>query len=158
MTREKHIKIINLILIIIWMLTVFMFSNENGDKSQSTSKIVTKAIIRIFTYNQNLTQDETTKLIENTDYIVRKLAHFSIYALGGVLIFNYINTFKGKANKKIVISIVIGVLYAMLDEFHQYFISGRSAQVLDICIDSLGVITGVSLIYIIKKFKKPLNN
>lgn len=158
MTREKYIKIINLILIIIWMLTVFIFSNENGAKSQSTSRIVTKTIVKIFTCNQNLTQDETTKLIENTDYIVRKLAHFSIYILGGILILNYINTFKGKANKKIVISIIIGVLYAMLDEFHQYFISGRSAQVLDICIDSLGVITGVSLINIIEKFRRPLNN
>ncbi len=153
MTKEKYKKIIYVILIIIWMLTVFMFSNQNGDKSQSTSKMVTKIIVQIFTQNQNLTEEQTTKLVEDADYVVRKLAHFSIYALGGLLIYSYINTFNLKNNKKIIISIIIGVLYATFDEFHQYFVDDRSAQILDVGIDSLGILTGTTLLHIIKDKK-----
>ena len=155
MTKEKFKQIIYLALIIIWMLTVFLFSNENGNDSQNTSKFVTEKIVQILTFNQNITEEQELALVENTDHIIRKLAHFSIYALGGILIYNYIDTFNIKKNRKIVASIAIGILYAAFDEFHQYFVSGRSAQILDVCIDSLGVIIGVIFIYLIKK---PLNN
>lgn len=151
MSKEKLKQSIYLILIIIWMLTVFMFSNQNGGTSQGISRKVTTTIVRIVTQNQNLTDEQTNKIVENTDYLVRKLAHFSIYAVGGILIYNYINTFNIENKKKIIISISIGVIYAIFDELHQYFIAGRSARILDVCIDSLGVITGTILIKFTKK-------
>ena len=154
MSKQKINKIIYLALIIIWMLTVYMFSNENGNESQNTSRSVTKTIVKIITYNQNLTEEQELTLIENTDYVVRKLAHFSIYLLGGILIYNYINTFNLKGNKKIIISVIIGVLYATFDEFHQYFVAGRSGRIIDVFIDSSGVITGITLIYLVKKINK----
>lgn len=152
MSKEKLKKLIYLALIIIWMLTVFMFSHQKGEESQKTSNSITKVIVQILTHNQNITEAEQLALIEKTDYIVRKLAHFSIYLLGGILIYNYIKTFDLKTNKKIIISIMIGVLYATFDEFHQYFVAERSAQILDVCIDSLGIITGVILISLTKKW------
>lgn len=151
MTKENFKQIIYLALIIIWMLTIFLFSNENGDDSQKTSRSITEKIVKVLTYNQNITQEQELALMENTDYIVRKFAHFSIYVLGGILIYNYINTLNLKANRKIIVSIIIGVLYASFDELHQYFVADRSAQMLDVCIDSLGVITGVIFIYLIKR-------
>lgn len=152
MSKEKCKKIIYLALIIVWMLTVFLFSNQNGNESQKTSKSVTEIIVKILTYNQNITESKRLNLIDSTDYIVRKLAHFSIYLLGGILIYNYINTFDLKLNKKIIISIGIGMLYATFDETHQYFVSERSTQILDVCIDSLGIAVGVMLISRIKKW------
>ena len=152
MSKEKLNKIIYLALIIIWMLTVFMFSNENGNESQNTSRNITKTIVKIITYNQKLTEEQELALIENTDYAVRKLAHFSIYLLGGILIYNYINTYNLESNKVIIIAIIIGGSYATFDEFHQYFVEGRSARIFDVCIDSLGIITGVILISLIKKW------
>ena len=150
MAKEKFKKVLYLSLIIIWMLTVFMFSNQDGGESQRTSKFLTGKIVQILTFNQNITEEQEIIWIEKTDYIVRKLAHFSIYTLGGILIYNYINTFNIKHNRKIVITIIIGALYASFDEFHQYFVSDRSAQVLDVCIDSLGVIAGGTLTYLTK--------
>lgn len=152
MSKEKCKKIIYFALIIVWMLTVFLFSNQNGNESQKTSKSVTEIIVKILTYNQNITESKRLNLIDNTDYIVRKLAHFSIYLLGGLLIYNYINTFDLKLNKKIVISIGIGGLYATFDETHQYFVPERSARILDVCIDSLGIAIGVMLMFWIKKW------
>ena len=154
MSKEKYKQIISLILIIIWMITVFMFSNQNGEESQKTSNTVTKVIVSILTYNQDITEEQELKSIENLDFVIRKLAHYSIYLLGGILIWGYINTFDIAIKKKIIISIIIGAAYATFDELHQYFIANRSAKIFDICIDSLGVITGVALMQI-KVRRKP---
>lgn len=154
MSKEKYKQIISLILIIIWMITVFMFSNQNGDESQKTSNTVTKVIVRILTFNQEITEEQELKSIEDLDFVIRKLAHYSIYLLGGILIWGYINTFDIAIKKKIIISIIIGVAYATFDELHQYFIANRSAKIFDVCIDSLGVITGVAIMQI-KVRKKP---
>ena len=40
---------------------------------------------------------------------------------------------------------IMATLYAVLDEWHQTFVSGRSGQLRDICIDSAGALTGVFL-------------
>lgn len=153
MSKEKYKQIINLILLIIWMLTIFMFSNQNGSESQKTSNSVTRVIVRILNYGQSMTEEQELKSIENLDYIIRKLAHYSIYLLGGILIWGYINTFDIETKKKIIISIMIGALYATFDELHQYFVANRSAKILDVCIDSLGVATGVALVYFKQKTK-----
>ena len=154
MSKEKYKQIISLILIIIWMITVFMFSNQNGDESQKTSNIVTKIIVRILNFNQDITEEQELKSIENLDFVIRKLAHYSIYLLGGILIWGYINTFDIALKKKIIISIIIGAAYAAFDELHQYFIANRSANIIDVSIDSIGVITGVALMQI-KAKRKP---
>ena len=52
-----------------------------------------------------------------------------------------------KKEHKIIISISIGGVYAIIDEIHQYFIPGRSSMITDVGIDTLGVITGV-IIYL----------
>ena len=153
MSKEKYKQIISLILIIIWMITVFMFSNQNGDESQKTSNTVTKVIVRILTFNQEITEEQELKSIEDLDFVIRKLAHYSIYLLGGILIWGYINTFDIATKKKIIISIIIGVAYAAFDELHQYFIANRSANIIDVSIDSIGVITGVALMQIKAKIK-----
>lgn len=152
MSKTKCKKIAYLALIIIWMIIVFMFSNQNGEQSQKTSNSVTEIIVQILTNNQNITEEEKSILIDNADFIIRKLAHFTIYLIGGMLILNYINTFGIETKKKFIISMMIGVSYAAFDEFHQYFVAERSAQILDVCIDSLGIITGVILISLIKKW------
>lgn len=157
MKKNKN-KIIHLVLVLIWMLTVFMFSSQNGEQSQNTSTKVTELIVEIITYNQNITKAEKLELIENIDYHIRKLAHYSIYSLGGILIHNYINTYNATNKKVILISILIGVIYAISDELHQYFTLGRCASVLDVLIDSFGIITGIILIKIIKKANRPLYN
>lgn len=158
MTKNKCKKIIYLVLVLIWMLTVFLFSSQNGEESQSTSGKITRVIVEIFTYNSNITESEKLELIEKIDYYIRKLAHFSIYALGGILIYNYINTYNINRKKVVLISILIGVIYAISDESHQYFTVGRSARILDIFIDSFGIVTGVIIISIVKKVKRPLYN
>ncbi len=57
--------------------------------------------------------------------------------------------------KTVLYSWAFGTLYAITDEIHQLFIQGRSCEFRDVCIDSLGVLTGIVLmIGIIKIFSK----
>ena len=43
------------------------------------------------------------------------------------------------------LSLLVCVLYAISDELHQLFVSGRGAQVKDVLIDSAGATVGVCL-------------
>ena len=77
--KVKDIKrIIYLILVIIWMIVVFRFSNQNGTKSQGSSDIITNKIVEISDdyFALDIKSSEDT-----ISFVVRKLAHFSIYFL-----------------------------------------------------------------------------
>lgn len=153
--NKKYIKIIFGILVFIWMAIVFYFSNQPADTSTNTSGNTIRAIINIFPNIRNLEETEKEEIVSNLQPIVRKLAHFSIYTLGGILIYNFINTYDIKNKRKIIYSFVIGGVYAITDEFHQLFIQGRSCEIRDICIDSSGVLLGILImISIIKNTMK----
>lgn len=47
MKKYNKKRILFAILVIVWMITIFCFSNEDGDTSQGTSDIITNAIINI---------------------------------------------------------------------------------------------------------------
>ena len=146
--KEKIIKILDIILIIVWMITVFMFSNQQGDKSSNTSRKVTTAVVQAIS---DKSVEENENIIEQLDKIVRKLAHYSIYTLGGILIINYAYTTDKNIKQKIVYSIAFGAFYAITDELHQFFVSNRSARIFDVGIDTLGVMTGILIYILIRK-------
>lgn len=141
---KKQIKIFKILLILIWMIVIFMFSNEKGAKSTSTSRKVTEAIVQTVS---SKSIEENEPIIVSLDKVIRKLAHYTIYTIGGIVIFNYAKTTEKTKKEKILYSIDFGACYAITDEIHQFFVSGRSARIFDVGIDTLGVITGI-LIYL----------
>ncbi len=48
-------------------------------------------------------------------------------------------------------ALVLCLLYAASDEFHQLFVPGRSCQFRDVCIDTLGAAAGILLLAALKK-------
>lgn len=143
--QTKTKKIITIILIIIWMTLVFYFSNQISDDSSKLSGGITRAILEFLGILEGKTPEQQSAI----ETIIRKLAHYSIYALGGILILLHINLYKININKKVAISWIIGTTYAITDEIHQLFVPGRSGEIRDVCIDSLGVITGIIILLII---------
>lgn len=140
-------KIITIILVIVWMILVFYLSNQISTDSAKLSGSFTEIILKICNVT-NINAPEQILLIEN---IIRKIAHFLLYTLGGMLIFLFINLYKIKPNNKVLISWLIGTVYAITDEIHQLFVIGRSGEIRDICIDSLGVITGIIILLLVLK-------
>ena len=99
------------------------------------------------------------RLQEFAEKVIRKLAHFSLYFTGGVLVFLFSSTFNTVAlNKKVIYSLIFGVVYAASDELHQYFIPERNASVLDVCLDSFSFLVGITSILIIIKLIKGKSN
>lgn len=146
---ENRKRLIYGILIIMWMVLVFAFSSQNGEKSQKTSGYLTDKVVQmIIKVKPNMNIKE---LRENISFIVRKIAHFSIYFIGSILIFNFLSTFSLKLKEVILLTTILGVLYAVSDEIHQLFISERAGQIRDVLIDSAGVIIAT---FIMGKFKE----
>ena len=142
------IRIILFILICLWAFLVFNLSNQNGDESSGLSKIVTEFFIK------------DPELVQIVEPYVRKLAHFSEYGLGGILFVALFSTYDWTDNRIMIISILLGIWYALTDEFHQLMVPGRHGSFFDVFIDSLGFATGVCIMLIIYKVanKRKLKN
>lgn len=147
----KKKTIILAILIITWMSTVFYFSNQPGEISQDTSRGIVAAIVNKLDITDKSQEHET---IARLDKIERKLAHYTIYLIGGILLFAETKEITKKENiKTIIVALTIGALYATTDEIHQLFIANRSGQITDVMLDTLGVGTGIVLYMLVNKIK-----
>lgn len=147
-------RIILILSIIIWMGSVFVFSNQSAMDSSSSSEKTTKFIMQFYPSVKTMEEKQKQEIEIRMNSVVRKMAHYSIYTLGGVLIACLINTYDFSDKKKIVYGQIAGTLYAMTDEIHQYFVEGRSAEIRDVFLDSLGIATGIILVMIIYKMIK----
>src|SRR5436309_16072387 len=69
------------------------------------------------------------------DYVLRKCAHMTEYALLGALLL--------RALEREVPAFLAAVAYDVTDEVHQHFVRGRHASPVDIAIDAVGVTIGL---------------
>ena len=74
--------------------------------------------------------------------ILRKLAHFTEFAALGMLLC----WLAGMLRRGWKPALLSGAAVACIDETIQAFVPGRAPRLLDVCIDSLGVVTGIVLI------------
>ena len=125
---------------------IFYFSSRNTIESNSTSKNLIRNVIDKYEFitGKNINKES---LVTKLNYPVRKLAHFSIYFLLGLVVYSlFLHT---NMKHKLLFSILTCVVYASFDEIHQLFVLGRTGQVLDVFIDSMGSIIGMILIKIL---------
>ena len=154
--KKIQIKVVKIILIIIWMITVFRFSNQGGTESSSTSAKVTKVIVDVVVNDKK--EENKVQFANKIEKVVRKFAHYTIYTIGGVLIMNYAYTTDKTKKQQTFGSLLFGAFYAVTDEVHQYFVPGRSARAFDVGIDTLGVITGIIIFTIIISIINKIRN
>ena len=147
-------KYLKLLILIAWMSLIFFFSAQPQLESEETSNLVAELIYRIYAFimagSAHLGQSEFMAL-----YIqpIRKLAHFSEFMILGILV--YINVLEYRKDKLFTASLVISILYAMSDEFHQLFVENRYCSIKDMLIDSAGAVLGITICHLInKRWKK----
>lgn len=144
-------KAILLILLLGTFFTIFRFSNQDGEKSGNISRKITNIVTKNIESVQTLEQKEKEKVMKRIENMIRKTAHFLIYTVVGLLLMGIMSRYKIENKKKVIISLIIGVIYASLDEIHQAFIPERTARVTDVIIDALGLILGILCIIAIEK-------
>jgi VanZ family protein len=77
-----------------------------------------------------------------------KMAHFAEFYLFGCLIYRWLGSFNHEIIRKTIspVTILMGILYGLSDEWHQSFVPGRDATLWDVLFDALGV-TAAAIIY-----------
>lgn len=144
------VRIINMILLLGTFYIIFDFSSQNGEESGNLSGKIAKYIV------EQLPIKNTEQNLKRTEAVIRKIAHFSIYTLVGFLLMSFISTYHLKENKKIIISLIVGILYATSDEIHQSFVPNRSCQITDVMLDSMGVLLGILILLTILEIHKKI--
>lgn len=71
------------------------------------------------------------------DYVLRKIAHVAEYAILAILL---------RLSMGAKQTFTVGILYAMSDELHQYYVPTRSGRPSDVLIDAMGLVVGL-LVY-----------
>lgn len=134
-------------LVILWMVLIFIFSHQPAAESNELSTGITKKLydlIMMLAPNNKLDQ-------ESLNYIIRKSAHFVIYLFLGLLTANGLIHSNITGFRSVFLALLICILYAISDEIHQLYVPGRSGQVSDVFIDSLGGLSGIIIMSIIRK-------
>lgn len=143
-------KYIKLLLVLIVMITIFIFSNDTSTASTKKSDrliINTSELI----LNRKLTKKEKELYTSKYVVIVRKTAHFTLYFLLGLLFISFLKEFDLNNKKLILYTILFVFIYACSDEIHQLFIYERSGEILDVLIDTLGGITSSSIYVLLRR-------
>ena len=78
-----------------------------------------------------------------TQHVVRKMAHFCEYLLEGFLLMLCMRVYSRHPLRHITVPMLGGGLTALTDETIQLYSPGRSSQVTDVWLDSVGVLAGI---------------
>lgn len=156
----KAVRITSVILLLCWMTMIFCLSAETADESSSTSGRIIYTVAKIvFPDFDSLDASSQEEIISSFQFITRKTAHFTIYAVLGALAFASVFTYSRiPFGYRLALSCAICLLYSVNDELHQTFVSGRSGELRDVCVDFCGSLLGIAVLGLItrklKIFKK----
>lgn len=152
------LRAILILLLLGTLFSIFGFSSQNGEESGGLSKRVTEAVTKNVKSIQNLEENKKENALHRIESVIRKIAHFSIYTVVGLLLMGLMSTYQLTENNRISLSLIIGVIYASSDEIHQAFIPQRTAAVADVMIDSMGVLLGILCVLLAIKLIQKVKN
>ena len=147
MNRIKKRTLLMGLICLAWLLVIFLFSAMNSSNSSNLTEIVLD-IVSYTRGNNPFINELFIKLTENHSifYVIRKIAHLFVFCILQIISFILLRTLGFSFFKSTVYSMLIVIGYACTDEFHQLFVSGRSGQLSDVFIDTIGGSIGLSIV------------
>ena len=98
--------------------------------------------ILIFSFSSQPTL--TANQVYWQDFVIKKSAHLFVYAVLAILIYRSLKlTSRFSKLYLFLFTLILVVLYAVSDEFHQTFSLGRTPTLRDVFIDIAGGLTGL---------------
>ena len=82
-----------------------------------------------------------------------KIFHFILYAVFGLLLIQGLNRVRVEKAVRFAALIALGIAAAGLDEFHQSFVPGRTADWADAAADILGVLAALGGVRLYLRFR-----
>ena len=151
---KKTIKTIILLAIaVIWMVCIYKLSGMNSKNSNGKSTDIIALFIEdtleitneYGITNSNPNAQKLARVSQLINAPMRKVIHATVYFVLAFFIMVLLNVIfdHKKYFITLIITLVLCVGFAMLDEYHQTFVDGRTGQMLDVCIDTVGAICGI---------------
>lgn len=139
--------------VVVVMIAIFLFSGQNYNSTMKTSDIIVKPIENTIKLNdttefedEKVEKDYWRNIKSKINKAVRKSAHMIIFGILAIFAYLMFKSFGLNDADAIIMTFVFCAVYAGIDEFHQKFVEGRTAQFIDVCIDEFGVFIAMVLI------------
>ena len=128
-------------------LAFISFASSDSFNATNTSRIIGPLVLWLF-------PNTSPETLATVHFITRKLAHFTEYAILAYLAARAFRTSPRPAISRrwFLISLVLIVVYALLDEYHQSFVPSRTASIFDSFVDMTG---GVATLLFIRRRQRP---
>jgi VanZ family protein len=128
------------VLAAIWGLFIFMTSTKTFGSANSNSVLL--GLLRFLGFD---VEQGTVRVI---NLALRKSAHAVEFGVFGYLLYRALADplREGMQTSRAWLAMSIAASYAILDEFHQSFVPGRGASLLDCGIDMAGVLAAILIV------------
>ncbi len=138
------------ILLAVWMVVVFCFSAQPAEESSEVSGSVAYRLVSLADrlWEGDFTEQQRLIYAAFIDYPVRKAAHMAEFAVLAVLACAFLSSFEKVGRWCYLSAAVFTALYAATDEIHQLFVPGRAGKITDVCIDTIGAVIGLFLLFL----------
>ena len=141
---------------VFWMALIFHFSNQRAAESAEISGSFSYRIVS--GVRNVLSADWEEETVEAAavwlEHPLRKAAHMTEYAVLAWICLGNCMQYLLLRKKRYVWAWLAASCYAATDEFHQLFIEGRSGEIRDVAIDSMGALLGLLLLWKILNRKR----
>jgi VanZ family protein len=123
--------------LVLWMCLIF-FASTGELSASNTSLIVRPLLLWLF-------PDISEARIDLAHFLVRKAAHFTEYAILALLAARALSgSFHDALRRRwFYVSLLLIIIYALTDEFHQSFVPSRTASIYDSLVDIAGGLTAL---------------
>ena len=152
------------VMVVGMMALIFAFSAQDASRSSDLSGGLCGRIVRgvLTLLGAGADREKTELWVGILETPVRKLAHFTEYALFSVIVCTHGLMHRLVSGKRPALfqtgreafrgflplfarTVPFCILYAVSDEVHQYFVPGRSCRLFDVGVDSTGILFGAAL-------------
>jgi VanZ family protein len=127
-------------------VTAFIWHNSLQDavNSREASKFFDLLLVQLVKFSGG------TLSWREVDHFVRKLAHFTEFALLGMMLRSFfaaaLNRGRQLLNRCTLLAVCLCAMVAGMDEYLQQFSPGRSCQLSDVALDSSGALMGILVV------------
>jgi len=118
--------------LVAWLVFI-SFASSDSFSADNTSRIIAPVVLWLF-------PNTTPESLAVIHFIVRKIAHFTEYAILAFLAARAFRTSPraALASRWFLAALAVVVIYALIDEFHQSYVPSRTASIYDSLIDMSG--------------------
>ncbi len=130
---------------IFMMYLIYTLSSQPGDQSLLLSNKVNAWLLSLL--NQKLHLGWTAAQLASytllMQHYIRKLAHMTEYFFLAAFISLPLYVYRLRGFRLVLFAAFLCTCFALLDEYHQSFVPGRTASLIDVVIDSCGSLAGI---------------